>query len=226
VTAATRTTRGTPMRQLTLSLVILGLSAAPAPGQETRVSREALVAAAERGPAAAKGRDDAPITVVEFSDFRCSFCRKFWKETLPRIEADYISAGKVRLVYRHLVVLGPASQRAAEAAECAGEQGRFWKYHDALFEQGGRSLPDARVAAEIGLDPAAHEACVASGRHRERVLGETAIAQSVGATGTPAFLINGRLLIGAHPFETFKRVLDAMLGGRGPGAAPRPESPR
>jgi protein-disulfide isomerase len=200
-----------------LSLAIIGFTHAQLWGQQAQVTRETLVAAAERGPGPTKGREDAPITMVEFSDFQCSFCRKFWEETLPKIEAEYINTGRVRFVYRHLTALGPFSERAAEAAECAREQGKFWPYHDRLFGRAARPpFADGRLkeyARELRLDPAAFDACLGSGRHKERILGEFGLAAQLGATGTPTFLINGKLLIGAHPFETFKRVLDAMLAG-------------
>jgi protein-disulfide isomerase len=152
---------------------------------------------------------------VEFSDFQCSFCRKFWKETLPKIEAEYINTGKVRFVYRHLIALGPFSEAAAQAAECAGEQGKFWPYHDILFERaGGLGFTAARLkeyAGGLGLDRKGFDACLASGRHRDRIRQETEVARYLGATGTPTFLINGQRLIGAHPFETFDRIVDLML---------------
>jgi protein-disulfide isomerase len=196
-----------------LSLAIIGFTHAQLWGQQAQVTRETLVAAAERGPGPTKGREDAPITMVEFSDFQCSFCRKFWKETLPRIVAEYTETGKVRFLYRHFVALGPASAGAAEAAECAGEQGKFWPYHDLLFERAG-AFAEGKLkayAGELGLEPKAFDACLASGRHQERIVAESSIARSLGASGTPAFLVNGRLLIGAHPFSTFKAILDAAL---------------
>jgi hypothetical protein len=91
----------------TLWLAVIALSSGHASAEEHRVTREALVRTVERGPGPSKGRADAPITVVEFSDFRCSYCRKFWRETLPRLEREYVATGKVRFVYRHLVALGP-----------------------------------------------------------------------------------------------------------------------
>lgn len=192
------------------SLALTALGNGPAWGEQAQVTREMLVAEAERAPGPTKGRENAPITVVEFSDFQCSFCRKFWKETLPRIEAEYIDTGKARFIYRHLVVLGPFSERAAGAAECAREQGKFWPYHDRLFEKAGRlAFTDARLMEELGLNRGAMDACIASGRHADRILRESALARRLGASGTPAFLVNGALLIGAHPFETFKRILDA-----------------
>jgi protein-disulfide isomerase len=114
------------VRYVGLSLAVMLLASMDqAWGQSAPVTRQSLVSAVERGPGPAKGREDAPITIVEFSDFQCSFCWKFWKETLPRIEAEYINTRKVRFIYRHLIVFGPASEHAAESASCAGEQGEF-----------------------------------------------------------------------------------------------------
>lgn len=213
------------VRPVALSLALVALGGAAAGSQQAPLTREVFVAAAERAPGPTKGRDKAPITMVEFSDFQCSYCRKFWAETLPKLETEYINTGRVRFVYRHLVLLGPASQRAAEAAECAGEQGKFWAVHDALFQRAGR-VPDAETMQEMRLDVAAFHACLGSGRHRERIASESAVARGLGATGTPAFLINGKLLIGAHPFETFKQVLDGLAkelsGAPRPGGASRP----
>jgi protein-disulfide isomerase len=196
---------------LVVSLAIVAQATPPASGQQVQVTRAMLVADAERAPGPTKGREGAPVTIVEFSDFQCSYCRKFWKETLPRIEAEYIDTGKARFVYRHLAVLGPFSEQAAEAAECAREQGKFWPYHDRVLEKTGRlAFTDARLMEELQLDRAAMQACIASGRHVDRIRREAALARRLGASGTPAFLINGRLLIGAHPFETFKQVIDAV----------------
>ena len=200
---------------LALSVAAFALANAPARGEEAPVTRAMVVAAAERKPGPTKGREDAPITIVEFSDFQCSSCRKFWKETLPKIEAEYINTGKVRFVYRHLIALGPFSEAAAQAAECAGEQGKFWPYHDILFERAGvLAFTAARLkeyAGELGLDRKAFDGCLASGRHKDRIRQETQVARYLGATGTPTFLVNGQRLIGAHPFETFDRILDVML---------------
>jgi len=205
---------------LALGSAILALGHGLASGGEVQVTREKVVSAVERRPGPTKGREDAPITMVEFSDFQCTFCRKFWKETLPKVEVEYINTGRVRFVYRHLIGLGAPSLRAAEAAECAREQGKFWPYHDILFERATSPLAftDRRFkeyARALGLDGKAFDACLASGRHRDRIGRETEVARYLGATGTPTFLIDGQLLIGARPFETFKRVLDAMLADAG-----------
>ena len=200
---------GPVLQFLALVLVFAVVSSDRALAQQSPLTREALVAVAEGAPGPVKGSEQAPVTIVEFSDFQCTYCRKFWRETLPKLEAEYINAGKVRFIYRNFVALGPLSEQAAEAAACAREQGKFWAYHDALFERHGR-LPDAATMEQLRLDPAVLAACTESGRHKERILAESAMARRLGASGTPAFLINGKLLIGAHPFETFKQILETL----------------
>jgi protein-disulfide isomerase len=194
---------------------LLAAGIASAGESQGAVSREDLIATVERGSGPSKGSSDAPVVIVEFSDFQCVYCRKFRQETLPKIEERYIRAGKVRFVYRHLALLGEASILAAQAASCAHDQGKFWEYHDKLF--GNRSplaFTSARLkryAGELALDEKTFGGCFDSKKHAERVEAETLIGRALGATGTPTFLINGQLLIGAYPFETFQQGLDAML---------------
>lgn len=198
-----------------MGALIPAAGSAVAGERQEAVSRADLVAAMERGPGPSRGAPMAPVVMVEFSDFQCGYCQKFWQETLPKIEERYIRTGKVRFVYRHLAILGEASVLAAQAASCAHEQGRFWEYHDTLF---GNVSPLAftsarlkRYAADLKLDEKNFAACLDSGKYAERVEAETLIGRALGATGTPTFLINGQLLIGAYPFETFQQSLDAML---------------
>lgn len=191
--------------------------------QKEAVTRPDLIATVEQGPGPSRGLPDAPVVVVEFSDFQCVYCRKFWKETLPKLDERYIRPGKVRFVYRHLAILGEASVLAAQAASCAHDQGKFWEYHDTLF--GNRSpliFTSARLkryAGELGLEEKSFAACLDSKRHGQRVEAETIIGRALGASGTPAFLINGQLLIGAYPFEVFQQAVDGLL------AAPRGQPP-
>src|SRR3990167_5592755 len=103
-----------------------------------------------------RGTDKAPVTLIEFSDFQCSFCRKFRQTTLPLLDKKYISTGKAKFIYRHFAVLGKPSEMAAQGAECAGEQGKFWEYHDKLFASAGSPLAftDGKLksyAKELGL---------------------------------------------------------------------------
>jgi protein-disulfide isomerase len=163
-----------------------------------------------------RGIDKAPVTLVEFSDFRCSFCRKFWQTTLPLLDKKYISTGKLRFIYRHFAILGKPSEIAAQVAECAAEQGRFWEYHDKLFASAGSPLAftDEKLkgyAKELGLKSPAFNRCLDSGKHLKKVEGETAIAAILGPRGTPAFFLNGQLLVGAQPFEVFESLIEEGL---------------
>jgi len=196
--------------------------------QKEEWTREDLVATLERGPGATKGAKDAPVAMVYFTDFQCGYCRKFVTETLPKIDEQYIRSGKVFLVYRHLAILGDASVQAARAASCALDQGKFWEYHNTLFTNTSpvafTSARLKRYASDLGLDDKTFAACLDNGTHAKRVERETLIGRALGATGTPAFLINGRLLLGAYPFEAFQQGLDNMLATapRATPASPRP----
>ncbi len=193
-----------------LCVLILGPS-----GAQAATQAEALLEALERGPGPSKGSPDAPVTIVEFSDFQCGFCRKFWQETLPRIEEKYVQTGKVRFVYRHLAIFGPPSVQAAMAAECAHEQGKFWSYHDRLFSSAGLFAFTTgnlkRYAEELRLDTSRFNACLDAEKPREKVEQETVIGRMIGMTGTPGFLINGGRLIGAQPYEVFEEIIDGTL---------------
>ena len=153
--------------------------------------------------------------MVYFTDFQCGYCRKFVKETLPKLEEQYIRPGKVRLTYRHLAILGEASVQAARASSCAFDQGKFWEYHDTLFDNlspiAFTSARLKRYAADLRLDEKAFAACLDSPASGKRVEEETLFGRALGATGTPAFLLNGQLLLGAYPFEVFRQALDSML---------------
>ncbi len=209
---------------LALAFLLLVAPAAPAgtASKETPATREDLIAALERGPGPTQGSTNAPIVMVAFSDFRCSYCRKFWQDTFPQIEAQYIRPGAVRFVYRHMAVLGGPSRLAAQAATCADDQGKFWEYHQALFNNMAPFLLTGsrlkQLALTVGLDGKVFEACLDSGKYAERIDAETFLGHAMGATGTPAFLINGRLLIGAYPFQAFQEYLDALLA--------KPQRPR
>jgi len=163
-----------------------------------------------------RGTDKAPVTLIEFSDFQCSFCRKFRQTTLPLLDKKYISTGKAKFIYRHFAVLGKPSEMAAQGAECAGEQGKFWEYHDKLFASAGSPLAFTggklkSYAKELGIKSQAFNQCLDSGKHLKKVEGETAIGAFLGARGTPAFFLNGQLLVGAQPFEVFESLIEEEL---------------
>ena len=182
------------------------------PASERSSVEETLAAL---GQGAILGSAKAPVTVVEFSDFQCSFCRKFWSDTLPKLKGTYIKPGKVRFIYRHFAILGNFSEQAAMASECAGEQGNFWGYHDRLFaNQGGLAFTQSKLeqyARELGLQTAHFKRCLTTEKYRKKVEGETAVAASLGARGTPIFFVNGRLMVGAQPFDLFRAVIEEEL---------------
>lgn len=202
---------GEAMKHLVFALLLMQLGIVETTAQSRQV--EDILTLLAQGPA--KGSEGAPITIIEFSDFQCSYCRKFWKETLPRLEAEYVKPGKIRFVYRHLAILGEQSVSAGQAAECAREQGKFWEYHDKLFAGQGPFAFAAgnlkRYAKDLGLDSVAFDRCLDSGKYAQRVDTETGVGKMLGLRGTPSFFINGRPLIGAHPFETFQLVIEEEL---------------
>jgi protein-disulfide isomerase len=161
------------------------------------------------------GSASAPIWIVEFSDFQCGYCRKFWQDTLPKLKESYIEKGTVRFTYRHFAVLGKPSEQAALAAECAAEQKKFWPYHDKLFASLGESLFTEsnlkRFAREIGLGGDQFAACLSGGKYTEKVERETATAVYLGGRGTPLFFVNQKLLPGAQPYSFFQKIIAEEL---------------
>lgn len=167
------------------------------------------------------GNKNAPITMIEFSDFQCPFCRAFWRDTLPQLKKEYIDTGKVRLVYRdYPLSIHPGALPAAMAAECADDQGKFWEYHDKIFteeDKGGTGTvpfgaPELKKwAKDLGLDTGKFNSCLDSSKYKGEVDKDTADGNTAGVSGTPSFFINGRLLVGAQPFAQFKTVIDAAL---------------
>lgn len=162
-----------------------------------------------------KGDPDAPVTMIEFSDFRCPYCSRHAADAGRRIHEEYVETGVVRVGYYNLAFLSPESQFAAEASECAADQEAFWEYHDLLFERlpGGVSFSKDNLkqfAAELGLDTAAFNDCLDSGKYEATVRNQTAAAGSIGVQSTPTFLINGQPVVGAQPFEVFQQVIEAQ----------------
>jgi protein-disulfide isomerase len=159
-----------------------------------------------RGPA------EAPVTLVEFSDFQCPFCKQS-QATLTQLLKQY--PGKLKLVYRDFPLdqIHPQARAAAEAARCANDQGKFWEYHDILFAQSPQASPEAlrRYAEQSGLDAASFDRCLTSGLHRSAVQRDVDDGTRLGITGTPAFFINGRPVLGAQQIEAFTRVIEEEL---------------
>src|SRR5688572_9632234 len=165
----------------------------------------------------ALGPENAPITIVEFSDFQCPFCRRWHEEVYQPLLAAY--PGQIRMVYRHLPLTSIHSDAfpAAEAAMCAGEQDAFWPYHEKLFssETLGSDIY-TQYAQELSLDMNSFESCMTDHKSQEAVQIDTEFAINLGLRSTPTFFINGLPVVGAQPLDVFKQVIDKELAGEIP----------
>lgn len=172
-----------------------------------------------------KGDIDAPVTLIEFADFQCPFCGRFARQTAPIIESEYIGTGKVNMVFKHLALRGSDSISTSIASQCAGDQGKFWEYHDILYEnQGAENSGWAsrdnlkRFASDIGLDRASFDSCLDSNKYSKLVQEDTQLARDLGLTGTPTFVVayndgsEPQAIVGAQPADAFRKVLDDKLG--------------
>ncbi|MBI2635397.1 MAG: DsbA family protein [Parcubacteria group bacterium] len=164
------------------------------------------------------GDKNAPVTMIEYGDFQCPFCGRFFKETESTLREKYIKTGKIKFIYRDFAFLGPESTWAANAARCAGEQGKFWEYHDYLYSnqrgenQGAFSKDNLKGFAKVvGLDSAKFNSCLDSDKYNDAVSKETKAGGEAGVTGTPASFINGVLYAGALPTANFTQIIDAEL---------------
>ncbi len=163
---------------------------------------------------ASKGVLNAPVTIIEYSDFQCGACANFAKNIGPLLD-EYLEAGKVRFIYKDFAFLGQESLWAAEAAKCASEKDRFWEYHDKLFENQGRvkfsKANLKRFARELGLDARAFDECLDAGRYVEAVRRETKEGQDKGVNATPTLFINGRELRGVPSWAELRRIIEDEL---------------
>ena len=172
-----------------------------------------------------RGQANAPVTLIEYSDFTCGFCLKFFKQTWPRIQARYVDTGKVRFMYRDF----PRGDQgtgldAATAARCAGKQGQYWAMHDRLFSEGGQLDKQVyrRHAATLSLDQTAFERCMSDGRFTKAIFEDRQEANQWGFHGTPGFILvrtateptdkePAVAIPGAFPFEMFAEEIDRLL---------------
>ncbi len=162
--------------------------------------------------ARSQGPDNAKVTLIEVSDIQCSFCSRH-KTTMDQIMKDY--SGKVRRVLIHfpLTSIHPQAQKAAEASECAGDQGKFWEMIDKLFaNQSALSIENLKsYARDLGLNTSQFNSCLDDGKYASKVQQHSQAAQAAGITGTPGTFVNGELIRGAYPYETFKEIIDYYL---------------
>jgi protein-disulfide isomerase len=165
------------------------------------------------------GSTSAPVTVVEYADYHCPFCEQFYTGAFPDIKAKYIDTGKVKFYYQDFPFLAPDSTTAAEATQCANDQGDFWQYHDYLFNhQGGESSGDfaavdqKKFAKALGLNVVTFASCLDSGKYADFVTQEKSNGTNVGVQSTPTVFINGKMILGALPAATFDAAIDKALG--------------
>ncbi len=183
---------------------------AAAPGQKQDVAL---------GHFPALGKSDAKVHIVEFADLRCPFCEKFFTDTEPQIIKDYVDTGKATFSFRQYPFLGPASTVAADAAECANEQGKFWDFHDYMYKnqpsESDTSLyaPDklTDVAGQLGMDATQFRQCLDSKQDDSKAQADLADGQKAGVTGTPTVFIDGIPVVGAQPYSAFQTLIDQEL---------------
>jgi len=160
------------------------------------------------------GPEDAPIVIVEFSDFQCPYCRRHFQQTYQALMDAY--PDQIRYVFRNLPLtsIHPEALPAAVAARCADDQGKFWEYHDKLFssELLGQEVY-IQYATDLGLDATTFRACLASGNHDEFIQADREYASSIGVRSTPTFFINGVSLVGAQSLSAFQQIIDKELAG-------------
>jgi len=171
------------------------------------------------------GADSAPVKIIEMSDYQCPWCKRFVDTTEKEVEEQYVVQGLVQIEFRNFAVTGGNQPKevneatlAAEAAECANDQGRYWEYHYKLYaeqqgENEGAFVPEAlkRFAAELGLDQDEFDTCLDSHRHYDEIMQERDEAISLGARGTPTLVINGTMVPGYLPFDRFQLLIEEAL---------------
>lgn len=162
----------------------------------------------------AKGSKDAPVTIIEFSDYECSYCSRHYQQTFSQIDENYIQTGKVKYIFRdYPLKFHKNAKPAAEASECADEQGMFWEYHNKLFENQNALDNESlkQYALDLGLDKTAFNECLDSGRMASEVENDFQDGMNYGITGVPTFFINGNKVVGAKSYEVFQQLIDKEL---------------
>jgi len=169
------------------------------------------------------GDENAPITLVEFGDYQCFFCNKFFHETEGAILKNYVETGKVKIIFKDFTIIGPDSIAAAHATHCANDQGKFWEYHDALYNNwagennGWASLGNlTKFANDVQLDQETFTKCMNDGKYQQRVAANNNDARTLGLTGTPGFFVIGpdnqiTKIGGAQPYDVFVRLFESEL---------------
>ncbi|QKW38212.1 thioredoxin domain-containing protein [Actinomadura sp. NAK00032] len=237
MSASPRKTRSLTIAAVLLAAALaLGLAAAfstgggEKPGAATSPSPSASPSRSASGPPDlarrkdgdpfALGRTDAPVVMVEYSDFQCPFCGRFARETKPRLIKKYVDAGVLRIEWRNFPIFGEESKAAAQAGYAAARQNRFWAFHDRLYAEPRRrnsgDFADKHLIAwarEAGVpDLGRFRADMKSGEAEDAMIADQVEGYRIGAASTPTFLINGRPLLGAQPFDVFVKAIEEARG--------------
>jgi protein-disulfide isomerase len=184
---------------------------------QNQTARKPVEISGRTGVGTVWGPQDARVSIVAYSDFGCSHCRNFALDQGKKLRAEYEATGNVRFEYKHFIISPPDTANAANAAECAADQGRFWDYHDLLFSQQGVSAsPFAKdslkqYAVKLGLTSQLFNQCVDSDTHLDKVYRDSAVGRDSGVQGTPTFFINGKEITGDVPYSQFKAEVEAAL---------------
>jgi protein-disulfide isomerase len=202
-----------------IALAVIAVAAWAIFGPErSRSAQSQLIDPAEISLDKSIGPEDAPVVVVEYSDFQCPYCQQFATGPGRLIKQNYVDKGQVRFAYRNMAFIGTESLWAAEASECANEQGRFWDYHDKLFEeQAGENVGAfsrenlKRFAAELELDTQQFTQCLDSDKYKDKVQQETDEAGRLGVRSTPTFFVNGRLIENGSNYQVLQAAIETAL---------------
>ena len=192
--------------------------------QESQISKQITMNTFTQNGSPILGKADAPITLVEFGDYQCHFCNVFYQNTEHEILENYVMTGKINIIFKDYTIIGQDSINAAHAAHCAGEQGKFWQYHNTLYdnwagENNGWASQEnlVRFAQQVELDIDEFTQCNIQGKYAHIISTSNTDAQTLGITGTPAFYVismNGeqiQQIQGAQPYEVFEKIFDSML---------------
>lgn len=204
-----------------------GANPNPAPGQSGQTNPDNTASASLKSALALNSNDvvlgdpKALVTLIEYGDYQCPFCGRFFTNVESQLKQNYINQGKVKMVFRNFAFLGPESLSAAEATACSNDQSKFWSYHDALYEaevkdgvENNGNLNRAlfvKLAGNLGLNTSTFSQCYDSGKYKSAVEKEAADAKAVGVNSTPTTFINNQELIGALPYAQFTSVIDSFL---------------
>ncbi len=195
----------------------------PSPTTQESISSNEIKSTIMANGSPIRGEIDAPITLIEFGDYQCHFCNVHFHNTEHSLLENYIDTGKVKMIFKDFTIIGPDSINAAHGAHCANDQGKFWQYHDILYnnwtgENNGWASSDnlLRFAQEIELDIELWSDCMIEARHSQIITASSKNARDLGITGTPAFFVIGpendiTKISGAQPFESFEQIFDSEL---------------